>query len=222
MRVSRVQAQQNRERVVATSSTLFRERGVDGVGISDLMSEAGLTHGGFYKQFGSKAELVEEACSKALEDTTAFWDAHLKEAAEPRAAFVRAYLSQKHRDRVGAGCLLPALAAEARRETQVIRDVFTRAIESYADRLDQPVDARTHQTRAEALSTLSEMVGAILLARVATDPCLSKEILEAACGHILGARLKPDKTHKTTKQGRPASPQARAKQQSGSRKRRDV
>ncbi len=222
LRVSREQAHQNRRRVVVASSTLFRERGVDGVGIGDLMSEAGLTHGGFYKQFASKAELVEEACSRALEDTTAFWDSHLKGAADPRAAFVRAYLSGKHRDRVGAGCLLPALAAEARREPHAIRDVFTRAIQSYADRLDQPVDARTHQTRAEALSTLSEMVGAILLARVATDPRLSEKILEAACGHILSVRLNPDKAGKATKPRRPSSPQARTKEKSGSRKRRHV
>lgn len=187
MRVSRDQARQNRQRVVATSSALFREKGVDGVGISDLMSEAGLTHGGFYKQFGSKAELVEEACSLALDDTMAFWDGYLEGAAEPRARFIRAYLSHKQRDRVGEGCLLPALAGEARREPHAIRSVFTRAIRSYADRLDQPVEARTGQTRAEALSTLSEMVGAILLARVTDDPQLSDEILDAARRHILGA-----------------------------------
>lgn len=188
VRVSRDQARQNRQRVVATSSALFREKGVDGVGISDLMSEAGLTHGGFYKQFGSKAELVEEACAKALDDTMAFWDGYLEGAAEPRARFIRAYLSHQQRDRVSEGCLLPALAGEARRETPAIRSVFTRAIRSYADRLDQPVDARTAQSRAEALSTLSEMVGAILLARVTDDPQLSDEILQAARDDILGAR----------------------------------
>lgn len=187
MRVSRAQARQNRQRVVATSSALFREKGVDGVGISDLMSEAGLTHGGFYKQFGSKAELVEEACALALDDTMAFWDGYLEGAAEPRARFIRAYLSHQQRDRVGEGCLLPALAGEARRETPAIRAVFTRAIRSYADRLDQPAEARTAQTRAEALSTLSEMVGAILLARVTDDPQLSNEILDAARRHILEA-----------------------------------
>ena len=186
MRVSRDQARQNRQRVVATSSALFREKGVDGVGISDLMSEAGLTHGGFYKQFGSKAELVEEACALALDDTMAFWDGYLEGVAEPRARFVRAYLSQQQRDRVGEGCLLPALAGEARRETPAIRSVFTRAIRAYADRLDQAVDARTARSRAEALSTLSEMVGAILLARVTDDPQLSNDILDAARGHILG------------------------------------
>lgn len=188
VRVSRDQARQNRQRVVATSSALFREKGVDGVGISDLMSEAGLTHGGFYKQFGSKAELVEEACAKALDDTMAFWDDYLEGAAEPRARFIRAYLSHQQRDRVSEGCLLPALAGEARRETPAIRSVFTRAIRSYADRLDQPVEARTAQSRAEALSTLSEMVGAILLARVTDDPQLSDEILQAARDDILGAR----------------------------------
>jgi len=187
VRVSRDQARQNRQRVVATSSALFREKGVDGVGISDLMSEAGLTHGGFYKQFGSKAELVEEACALALDDTMAFWDGYLEGAADPRARFIRAYLSQQQRDRVSEGCLLPALAGEARRETPAIRSVFTRAIHAYADRLDQPVDARTAQSRAEALSTLSEMVGAILLARVTDDPQLSNEILKAARDHILGA-----------------------------------
>eukprot|EP01030_Chromulinospumella_sphaerica_P012829 gene12829-12621_t len=147
MRVSRDQARQNRQRVVATSSALFREKGVDGVGISDLMNEAGLTHGGFYKQFGSKAELVEEACALALDDTMAFWDNYLDGSAEPRARFIRGYLSHQQRDRVGEGCLLPALAGEARRETPTIRAVFTRAIRSYADRLDQPVEARTAQTR---------------------------------------------------------------------------
>ncbi len=187
MRVSRDQARQNRQRVVATSSALFREKGVDGVGISDLMSEAGLTHGGFYKQFGSKAELVEEACSLALDDTMAFWDGYLDGAADPRARFIRAYLSHQQRDRVGEGCLLPALAGEARREAPAIRSVFTRAIRSYADRLDQPAEARTARTRAEALSTLSEMVGAILLARVTDDPQLSNEILDAARRHILEA-----------------------------------
>lgn len=186
MRVSRDQARQNRERVVAASSTLFREKGVDGVGISDLMSEAGLTHGGFYKQFSSKAELVEEACSRALEDTMTFWDSYLERAVEPRAAFVRAYLSDQHSDRVGEGCLLPALAGEARREPQAIRGVFTRAIQTYAARLDKPVEVRTNETRAEALSTLAEMVGAILLARASDDPQLSRDILGAARAHILG------------------------------------
>lgn len=186
MRVSREQARQNRERVLSASSVLLRERGVDGVGISDLMSEAGLTHGGFYKQFGSKADLVEQACARALADTTAFWDSYVEGADEPRARFIRGYLSERHRDSVGEGCLLPALAAEARREAQPIRNVFTEAIRAYADRLDEPVEARTAESRTEALSTLALMVGAVLLARASDDPRLSEEILAAARQRILG------------------------------------
>lgn len=186
MRVSRDQARQNRQRVVATSSQLFREKGVDGVGISDLMSEAGLTHGGFYKQFGSKAELVEEACALALTETMAFWDNYVEGSDDPRARFIRGYLSDRHRDSVGEGCLLPALAAEARREPPPIRNVFTRAIRAYADRLDQPVEARTAESRAEALSALAQMVGAVLLARASDDVVLSEEILEAARRSVLG------------------------------------
>lgn len=185
MRVSREVARQNRDRVVAASAKLFREKGIDGTGINDLMSEAGLTHGGFYRQFSSKADLVQEACGLALEDTMAFWDSYLNGAVEPRAAFVRAYLSQQHRDRVGEGCILPALAGEARREPPAVREVFGRAVRAYADRLDEPVETRSSQTRAAALSTLAEMVGAIMLARTLDDPQLSKEILDAACSHIL-------------------------------------
>jgi TetR/AcrR family transcriptional regulator, transcriptional repressor for nem operon len=184
--VSRDQARQNRKRVVETSSILFREKGVDGVAISDLMNEARLTHGGFYKQFSSKAELVEEACALALEDTMAFWDSYLEGSATPRDAFVRAYLSQQHCNGIGEGCLLPALAAEARREPPAIRGIFTRAIRAYTDRLAPSGDAPTPETRAEALATLSEMVGAILLARVSDDPALSQEILAAACHDITG------------------------------------
>ena len=222
MRVSRDQARQNRKRAVVASSSLFRERGVDSVGISDLMAEAGLTQGGFYKQFSSKAELVEEACSLALDDTMAFWNSYLKDSVEPRAAFVRAYLSDQHRDRVGDGCLLPALAGEARREPQAIREIFTRAIQLYADRLDQPIDARSPQSRAEALSMLSEMVGAVLLARVSADPALSRDILDSAFSHIVGVRLDVEAASEMSRSGAAPSVAGPSDEQNQSRNRRYV
>src|SRR3569833_2420675 len=67
-RVSQAQARENRDRVVRTAARLFRERGVEGVSVSDLMAEAGLTHGGFYKQFPSKEALVAEATGQAFGD----------------------------------------------------------------------------------------------------------------------------------------------------------
>lgn len=186
MRVSRDKARENRRRVVSVSSELFREQGVDGTPIGELMAEVGLTHGGFYKQFGSKAELVQEACAAALGETLAFWDDYLAQAEDPRAAFVRAYLSSRHRDEVATGCLLPALAGEARREPEPVRDVFAEAIAAYADRLDRPADVRTPATRQAALATLSGLVGALVLARACNDPELSEEILTATRNHLLG------------------------------------
>lgn len=186
MRVSREKARENRQRVVSVSSTLFREKGVDGTPIGELMAEVGLTHGGFYKQFGSKAELVQEACASALTETLAFWDGYLGQAQDPQAAFIRAYLSPRHRDEVATGCLLPALAGEARREPEPVRDVFAQAISAYADRLDRPVEARSPASRQAALATLSSLVGALVLARACNDPQMSEEILTATRNHILG------------------------------------
>lgn len=169
--------------MVDTSSQLFRERGVDGVAIGELMAEVGLTHGGFYKQFASKADLVEEACAAALKETLSFWDTYLGEADDPRARFINAYLSPRHRDDVASGCLLPALAGEGQRKPEPVRDIFVQAIEAYAQRLDQPVNARTPESRQRALATLSGLVGALVLARASNSVSLSDEILEAARSH---------------------------------------
>lgn len=188
MRVSREQARQNRERVVSMSSALFREKGMDGVAINDLMSEAGLTHGGFYKQFNSKAQLVEEACTAAFAQTFGFWEDYLEGTADRRAAFIHAYLSDKHRDNVAQGCLLPALAGEAARQPENIRSVFTQAIQAYASLLDAPSEEQTKDSRSQALRTLSEMVGAVLLSRTSNDAALSQELLQAVRTHRTDAK----------------------------------
>ena len=185
MRVSRERARENRERVVSMSSALFRQKGIDGVAINDLMSEAGLTHGGFYKQFACKAQLVEEACAAALAQTLGFWQEYLEGAENRRAAFIHAYLSDKHRKNVATGCLLPALAGEAARQPENIRSVFTQAIAAYVDLLDVLSEKQTKESRTQALRTLSEMVGAVLLARLSNDAALSEELLLATRTHHL-------------------------------------
>src|SRR6058998_1573826 len=73
MKVSREQAAQNRERIVETAAQLFRERGFEGIGVADLMQEAGLTHGGFYGHFSSKEDLIAEAAARAFEGSVAVW-----------------------------------------------------------------------------------------------------------------------------------------------------
>src|SRR2546428_5812587 len=97
MRVTKAQAQANRARIVETASTLFRERGYDGVGVADLMAAAGFTHGGFYKHFRSKADLMAEAAASGFSQSIA------NLAGIDGAVFVKGYLSRKHRDALGHG-----------------------------------------------------------------------------------------------------------------------
>ena len=109
-RVSQAQAQENRKRIVGTAARLFRERGAAGVSVADVMAEAGLTHGGFYKQFASKEALVAEAVGQAFAE-----QARALAEAGDRDAFVAAYLSPAHRDSPGDGCPSAALGGDLAR-----------------------------------------------------------------------------------------------------------
>ena len=124
MKVTKAQAQANRAHVVQTASTVFRERGYDGVGVVDLMAAAGFTHGGFYKQFGSKAELVAESAACGIAQTVA------QAAGVTAADFARFYLSREHRDDRGAGCSMAALGGDAARQPEAVRATFASGIES--------------------------------------------------------------------------------------------
>ena len=101
MKVTKAQAEANRAHVVATASQLFRERGFDGVGVADLMAAAGFTHGGFYKQFGSKADLIAESTACGIAQTVAL----AGDGLEP-AEFVSRYVSREHRDSRASGCTM--------------------------------------------------------------------------------------------------------------------
>src|SRR5438045_9403050 len=99
MKVSREQAAQNRERILEVASRLFRERGFEGIGVADLMKEAGLTHGGFYGHFSSKDELIAEASARALTRSLAIWSTVAERATDdPMSASASAYLTGPHRD----------------------------------------------------------------------------------------------------------------------------
>src|SRR3954451_5784146 len=102
MKVSRDQAAKNRERIVETAAQLFRERGFEGIGVADLMKEAGLTHGGFYGHFSSKDDLIAEASARALMQSLALWSELADRATgNPLPALAAAYLSKGHRDKPG-------------------------------------------------------------------------------------------------------------------------
>src|SRR5690349_21965901 len=144
MKVSREQAAQNRERIVEIAAQLFRERGFEGIGVADLMNEAGLTHGGFYGHFSSKEDLIAEASARAFEGSLAVWCSLAERSpGDPLSAIARVYLSGEHRDSPGAGCLLAALGPEVSRQGKAVRRAVTDYVRSAFDLLMNVVPGRS-------------------------------------------------------------------------------
>lgn len=179
MKVSREQAARNRDKVVETASRLFRAHGVDGVGINEVMREAGLTHGGFYNQFPSKEALAAEACAASLTKSAGKWRA-IAEAAGPKkaaAAIADNYLSARNRDAPETGCALIALGPDAARRGGELAHAFRDGFEALTGIIETLSDGLS---REEALARMAQLVGAMVLARGVGDPALSSEIMTAA------------------------------------------
>ena len=191
MKVSREQAAKNRDRIVETASKLFRERGFDGIGVADLMKNAGLTHGGFYGHFKSKDDLAVQACASSLARSAETWQALMRDHADaPLAAILDHYLCDKHRDNAGRGCAYAALAADvARQDNRTLRRVFSDGLRGMIDKLTRIVPGRSKAAqRKRALASLSGMVGAVVLARAVDDADLSREILAATRAALMDGR----------------------------------
>ncbi|MBA0098691.1 TetR family transcriptional regulator [Stenotrophomonas indicatrix] len=187
MKVTKAQAQANRAHIVETASTLFRERGYDGVGVADLMAAAGFTHGGFYKHFGSKADLMAEAAACGLTSSAA------AVADLDVQAFVSEYLSRAHRDGPGQGCTLAALCTDAARQTEAVKAAFAAGIEArLATRATQEGQAQRDPddaARVRRIALMAQAVGALVLSRSCPDESpLADEILDACRADLL-ARL---------------------------------
>lgn len=181
MKVTREQAQENRERVIDAAARLFREKGFYGIGVADLMKSAGLTHGGFYGQFSSKDDLAAAACARALAETDRRWQRLMEKSADPLPEIVASYLSTTHRDHPEKGCALVALGGEVSRSEAPVRQAYTSGLRALIDRLAQLLPGRTKGARRDrALAAMATLVGAQLLARAVDDDELSEEILAAA------------------------------------------
>lgn len=188
MRVSKAQAEANRARIIETAGRLFREKGFDGIGVADLMKEAGLTHGGFYGHFASKEDLAAAATAQAFAEMRAYLEKTV--VRYPEDAFervVRAYLSEAHRAAPGRGCVAAALGPEAGRHAPPVQAAMTAGIEALLALLARIAPGKTEAAReTKALSALTEMLGAMVLARSVGDPGLAAKILKAAEARILG------------------------------------
>jgi TetR/AcrR family transcriptional repressor of nem operon len=184
MRVTKEKAAENRERIVAAASKLFREKGFDAVGVDAIMDAVGLTHGGFYRHFRSKDDLAAEAVARGLAAS-----AERQVSRETLSELVEAYLSRAHRDDVGSGCTLAALGCDIARQGTGVRRGLTEYVRAQVARIAGLVGGKPEASRPQALATLSGLVGAVVLARAVDDPALSDEILAAArAAHRAGAR----------------------------------
>jgi len=176
---SQSEKKSNHERIVRTAAKRLREKGLEAVAIADVMKEVGLTVGGFYKHFDSRDDLVVEALRAASWQRSA----QPADASEPSlslAAFIDEYLSEKHRDRPGSGCLIGALAGDVARSNKRIRALATEKVRSALELIAGVLPGTTKESaRKKAALTLSALVGALALSRAVSDESFSDEILQS-------------------------------------------
>ena len=183
MRYDSEHKRRTHERVVHEASEAIRRHGPDGIGIAALMADAGLTHGGFYAHFKSKDALIAESVVYMFDDRFAALQKDFDGVtpAEGLGRYIDRYLSVRHRDNREKGCPVAALSADLARTPVSVRHRFEAGVERLIDALTETLHAIGRpQPRALAMSMLSEMAGAVAMARGVTDAALSEEILDAA------------------------------------------
>ena len=173
---SREEKAKNHQQIVEIAARRMREAGTDGPGVAEIMKAAGLTHGGFYKHFGSRDDLVAEALAAALAQGQEGTQEAIADADDPLAAFVDWYLSPNHRDDPGTGCAVVALGADAARADDRVRATYRGQVERYIATLEELLGGG-EDARRRAIAAVTSMVGAMLIARAVDDEELSEEIL---------------------------------------------
>ncbi len=191
-------------RLVETAAGRFKERGVDGISLVDLMKDLKLTHGGFYKHFGSRDELVSEALELALKRSGEVMRRHLAGPDKPGlAGFIDFYLGEAHRDARAEGCAVAALAGDAPRKGAAVQAQFREHIEANLHSLCEVLNPESPRAaRDTAVMVLSALYGALMMARAVGDSALSREVLRTVRRRILP----------------PAAPAARARARGRARK----
>jgi TetR/AcrR family transcriptional regulator, transcriptional repressor for nem operon len=188
MRYSREHKLETHARIVKKASVRLREKGAHGIGVADLMKEAGLTHGGFYAHFDSREALVIEAFAHAMDRSTERWRKLAEQTAPEKrlAAIVDSYLTSIHRDDPGHGCAIPTLGAEIAREGPKTRKAFAAKLEQMIDMLAAQIpDVPPKAARKQAMAAIATMMGTLVLSRVAGNGEFSDEILGAGRDAVL-------------------------------------
>ena len=194
MRYSKEHKQETHARIVKKASVRLREKGAHGIGVADLMKEAGLTHGGFYAHFDSREALVIEAFGYAMDRASEHWRNMTAEIPPEKrlSTIVDSYVSATHRDDPGCGCAVPTLGAEIARESAKTRKAFSAKLDQMIDLVaDQIPDVPRKTARRLAMGTMATMMGALVMSRVAGSGELSDEILASGREAALARAAKP-------------------------------
>jgi TetR/AcrR family transcriptional regulator, transcriptional repressor for nem operon len=188
MRYSKEHKLQTHTRIVKRAAVKLREKGAHGIGVADLMKDAGLTHGGFYAHFDSRESLVIEAVTHAMDRSTEHWRKQSEGVAADKrlSAIVNGYLSPVHRDNPGQGCAVPALASDMSRESAKTRRAFAGRMQQMIEMLAKQFhDMPPKAARKQATAALATMMGTLVMARVAGSGEFSEEILKSGRDVIL-------------------------------------
>ncbi len=176
MRKSRQEAAETRQRIVAIAAREFNRGGIEGTGLSEIMTAAGLTHGGFYKHFSSKNQLLTEALGQALEKSLASMEG--QRGTRSLDGIAADYLSKDHRDDFDSSCPLASVGTELRFAESDTRQMTSKGIERFISIVAQRFpDLSPREANAKAHAIVSAMVGAMMLSRIVTDKKLSDRLL---------------------------------------------
>jgi TetR/AcrR family transcriptional regulator, transcriptional repressor for nem operon len=209
MRYSREHKLETHARIIKRASVRLREKGAHGIGVADLMKDAGLTHGGFYAHFDSREALVIEAFGYAMDRSTARWRQLVEQMPSDKrlAAIVNSYLTKVHRDDPGHGCAVPSLGAEIARESPKTRKAFLAKLEQMIDMLAEQIpDVSRKLARKQAMATVAAMMGTLVLARIAGSGEFSDEILAAGRDAVLERASAPKRRARKSTQKKAAAP----------------
>jgi len=183
MKVTKEKAANNRAALVQAAGRLFRERGIDGVGVAEISKKAGLTHGALYAQFPSKEALAAEAFASGLKPGFEHMGVDADGHPAKLADFLDHYLSFDHRDNLATGCPMAASASEVARQDKVVGERFTEGFEQSVAVMERGLGASSvkAERRQRAMAMMVAMIGGVAASRAVakTDPKLSNEILRA-------------------------------------------
>jgi TetR/AcrR family transcriptional repressor of nem operon len=188
MRKSKLETADTRRRIVDVAARAFRAKGIQATGLSDLMSDAGLTHGGFYRHFESKDHLLAQACEAAFTEIIDKLETFAGDriGTEGYRAMVDAYVSTSHRDAPADGCPLASMGSELARADGLTRAAAARGFDGLVDTPARRSRRRQRAVaRSEAVFALSAMIGAVTMARVVQDPDASAAILQTVKEHLI-------------------------------------